>query len=241
MTKISQLSIGLGAISLSVLEAFSPLNIALNQPLSLMINHGAVYADVPYIPPVGGARPQHTEGSGARGCTKSVPVSLNLLAPSDHTASTTLSHPTFLWYIPHTTELPLVFTLASPHARQPIFRKELKADQQAGVMKMELPADNPGLEENKEYRWTVALVCNEQHPSENSFAYAWIKRVKANQEIKQLLSSKADNMKIASAYTHTGIWYDGLALLNQERMNNPQANVNFTSLLNQVGLYLSAF
>jgi hypothetical protein len=237
MTKITRMSIALGAASLSLLGAFSPMNITLNSFLSFTINDEAAHADMQYVPPAG-SRPQRTAGSGARGCTNSIPVSLNLLTPSDHTARTTLSHPTFLWHISHATSTPLVFTLTAPHAKQPIFQKRLQANQ-AGIMQLQLPADTVGLNQNQEYRWTVALVCSEKRPSQNINARAWIEMVEVSPELKRTLALSTDKTDMALAYTHSGIWYDGLALLNQERIEHPaekQATDSFTSLLNQIGL-----
>jgi len=227
--QLPKLSIALGTISLSLLGAFSPLGIT--------FSNGVADADIQYVPP-GGSLPQRTAGSGARGCTNSIPVSLNLLSPSDHTGRTTLSHPTFLWYVSHPTSAPVLFTLTSPKDKQPLFQKRLKATQ-AGIMELHLPANAVGLDENKQYRWTVALVCSEKRPSENINARAWIQRVAVTPELNKTLALTTDKTERAAAYTHSGIWYDGLALLNQERINHPgekQVNDSFTSLLNQVGL-----
>lgn len=50
-----------------------------------------------YNPPTSFGRIQRTHGAGSRGCNKmNTPVSLNLVAPTDHIATTVSSRPTSL-------------------------------------------------------------------------------------------------------------------------------------------------
>ncbi|BAZ16874.1 hypothetical protein NIES4071_87520 [Calothrix sp. NIES-4071] len=232
----------LGAASLSLLGAFAPVSISLNSQsqafLPVVIGDASAHAQLGnYVPPNGRGRMQRTEGSGARGCTNSIPVTLNLLTPSDHTARTTEARPTFLWHISNATTAPMVFTLTAPGQNQPIYQKRLKADK-AGIMKLELPELAPELGVGKEYRWTVAIVCNDKRPSQNINARAWIERVATTPQLKQKLAGARNDNERALAYTQEGIWYDGMSILNnlQSSRSNPKATELFTSLLKQVGL-----
>lgn len=227
MSKL-KLTAAIGAASLSLLSA-----------LPVVIGNAEAHAQLGgnYAPPAGRPRMQRTEGSGARGCTNSIPVTLNLLTPSDHTARTTSARPTFLWHISNATTAPMIFTLTAPGQNQPIYQQRLKADK-AGIMKLELPAQAPELGVGKEYRWTVALVCNDKRPSQNINARAWIERVAPTSQLQQKLAAAKNDNERALVYTQSGIWYDGMSILNnlQSSNLNPKATELFTSLLKQVGL-----
>lgn len=232
------------ALSLSLLGAFSTVNIALNNsesgvlPLTITNASASAGETQPYVPPSDRSRPQRTQGSGARGCTNSIPATLNLLTPQDHTARTTSARPTFLWHVSGATSAPMVFTITAPGSNQPIFQKRLKADK-AGIVRLELPQEAPELAVGKEYRWTVALICNEKRPSGNINARAWIERVSPTAELSRKLATTTNERDRAFAYTQSGIWYDGLGILNQLQSQNPreqQAFDTFVSLLEQVGL-----
>lgn len=240
---IQKLSAAVAIASLSTLGAFAPVSISFNNSqsqafLPVVIGDASAQAGMNYVPPGGGKLPQRTQGSGARGCTNSIPVTLNLLTPNDHAARTTSARPTFLWHISEKTTAPMIFTLTAPGSNQPIYQQRLKADK-AGVMKLELPAAAPELAVNKNYRWTVAIVCNEKRPSQNINARAWIERVPVTSELKQKLATAKTESDRALVYTSSGIWNDGLTILNQLQSTNPtskEASNLFASLLEQVGL-----
>ncbi len=233
----------IGVTSLSLLGAFAPLSIGFNNShafLPLTIGNGDARADETqaYVPPGGRSAPQRTQGSGARGCTNSIPVTLNLLAPGDHIARTTLAHPTFLWNVSGATSAPMIFTLTAPGSQEPIFQKQLKADK-AGIVQLEVPQISTPLAVGQQYRWTVALVCNQKRPSQNINARAWIERVASTPELTQKLATANNERDRAFIYTKSGVWYDGIAILNQLQATKPQdkqALNSFVSLLKQVGL-----
>ena len=191
-----------------------------------------------YVPPSDRTRPQRTEGSGSRGCTNSIPISLKLLTPNDHIARTVSARPTFFWYISDTTNVPIAFSLIEPGTTQPIFQQQLKADK-AGIMKAELPPNVPELAVGREYRWTVALVCSEKRPSENIYARAWIERMAISPELSQKLGTANTDRDRAIIYAQSGIWQDAVATLYKAHTANPgetQALNSLNTLLAQVGL-----
>ncbi|HAX78070.1 MAG TPA: hypothetical protein DCY88_20170 [Cyanobacteria bacterium UBA11372] len=232
MIKLKKLSTAAGLASLSVLGVLASIS-----QTSFPASANAAQVKQ-YVPPSNRERLQRTEGGGSRGCTNAAPVSLSLLTPKDHIARTVSAHPTFLWHISDATSAPLVFTLTERGANQPIFQQQLKADR-AGIMRLEIPPTAPRLEEGKEYRWTVTLVCNEKRPSENVYARAWIERVATPSNLDQKLAAASSEGDRAAIYAQSGLWYDAVATLDRVRTANPyekQASNLFVSLLEQVGL-----
>ena len=227
-----------------MLGVFAPISGAINRSsiLSSLLSSGseavASAAEPEYVPPAGRDRLQRTEGGGARGCTNSIPVSLNLLTPKDHIAQTVSAHPTFLWHMSDATSAPMVFTLVERNVGQPIFQKQLKADK-SGIVRLEMPQNAPALVEGKEYRWTVSLICSHKRPSENIYARAWIERVAIAPNLTQKLAAADSERNRALLYARSGIWYDALAILDKAHETDPrdrQTSNSFVSLLEQVGL-----
>lgn len=241
MRKFHQLFTGIGVGSLTLLGAFTSIGNQNTTLLNLSSSDGSIAnaAQVKqYVPPTDRPRPQRTEGSGSRGCTNSMPVSLKLLTPNDHIARTVSARPTFFWYLSDTTNVPMVFSLVEPGKSEPIFQQQLKADK-AGIVKVELPTNVPELAVGREYRWTVSLVCSQKRPSENVYARAWIERIAVSPELNRQLNSANSDRDRAIIYAQSGIWQDAVATLYKAHTANPgetQALNSLNTLLAQVGL-----
>lgn len=246
MLKFHNLLTRVGVSSLTLLGTFTLLGsqefgLSNNTFVSLSSSDGLIAnaAEVKqYVPPADRARPQRTEGSGSRGCTNSIPVSLKLLTPNDHIARTVSARPTFFWYLSDTTNVPMVFSLVEPGKSEPIFQQQLKADK-AGIIKVELPPNVPELAVGREYRWTVALVCSEKRPSENIYARAWIERIAISSELSQKLGTADSDRDRALIYARSGIWQDAVATLYKAHTANPgetQVLNSLNTLLAQVGI-----
>lgn len=184
-----------------------------------------------YIPPVGTKRRSRTTGAGARGCDRASNPDLQLLAPNNHVPTTISAHPTLFWYVSATT-LPVRFTLVEPGVIKPVADRRFRVTR-PGVVGVKLPSDVPGLVAGKQYRWTVAIVCDEERPSANTYAYGWISRVVATPELKSKLAKVSSNSQNRSlVYAHSGIWYDALSSSIMDYEANHQDEV-FSRLLTQ--------
>ncbi|WP_019505902.1 DUF928 domain-containing protein [Pleurocapsa sp. PCC 7319] len=190
-----------------------------------------------YRPPRGEKREQARKAGGSRGCRIPLRDTVTLLIPQDHTATTVSSHPTFFWHLSQKLSLPLRFTLLEP-GKKPILTKELKPE--PGIVALKLPQSSKPLEVGKTYRWTVTVICNDDKPSRNLFAQAWIERVSlatsnSNSENASNKSSCSDE------YAQVGIWYDALncaytaQLLQFQDINNDEMK-KFWSLLKDIDL-----
>jgi hypothetical protein len=212
------------------------LFLALTQPAMVL-----AHTQWGYTPPPDRTRPQRTQGGGSRGCPNIKPVALQLLVPNDHTARTTQSHPTFAWSLSDVPSVPVQFTLTESKATQPILVKELPV-KRSGIMQFTLPPDVSGLQVGKEYRWTVALVCNADRPSQNSYARAWIERVEPTARLTQILATAVSAETQAQGYAWEGFWYDALAaLLNAPASSSDRTGVSQSvqSLLRQAGVLIT--
>lgn len=190
-----------------------------------------------YLPPVGPSRESRTTGTGSRGCDRAGDTKLQLLVPDDHLPLTISERPTFFWYVSDTS-LPVRFTLVEPGVAEPIVDRTFKI-KRPGIVQITLPADASGLALNKEYRWTVSLVCNKERPSENTYAYSSIKRVAVTPALRSKLAGISQKEERSLVYAQSGIWYDALDNSFISYKNNTQSKVAkwyFSKLLTQVGL-----
>ncbi len=191
-----------------------------------------------YIPPFNRPFLQRTEGSGTRGgCEQAKDVYLQLLVPKDHVALTTTEHPAFLFYLSKLPTLPVHFTLIEVGKPEPILKKQVKVDQ-PGVVQLVLPTNVPKLRKNKQYQWTVSLICNQKHPAENIYAQAKFERVPIAPKLQQKIKVSEQSQK-AEIYAQAGIWYDAVATLYQAHIARPNSKalaLDFWELLNQADL-----
>ena len=190
-----------------------------------------------YRPPKGKTREQVRKAGGSRGeCNLPSNNTITLLVPQDHTPSTVLERPTFLWHLSQKVSLPLRFTLLEP-GQKPIFVEQLKP--KPGIVALKLPYNSPPLKIGKTYRWTVTIICNQKRPSRNMFAQAWIERVALPKE--ERLSNNTANTLCSLKYAREGIWYDALAC-NYSKLVRTQNNAGnsswqqFKTLLSEIDL-----
>jgi len=230
MTHKSLYIILAGAVSASML----PL-VFLTAPVAAQRNSSR--SIIAYRPPNRGA-PRTTVGAGSRGCPQSLNVTLSLLAPNDHVGLTSSSRPSFSWFVSDASPVPVEFALVEPGKAKPILVKQLKADKR-GIMELNLPKDAPGLSPDKEYRWSVSLVCNPIRRSNDVYAQSWIKFVPMPGATSNSLSEKSTTLEQARIFADGGYWYDALSALNlarQTQPNNPSISIAQKELLDQIGM-----
>lgn len=190
-----------------------------------------------YIPPPNPDRIQRTEAGGSRGCDGlDTSVSLTLLTPHNHVATTVSDRPTFLWHV--SALVPIRFALVEPGVSKPVMEKLIKA-KKPGIVELKVPPSVPKLVVGKEYRWTVSIPCNEQRPSENIYARAWIKRVASTPELAQKLRGVSQERQRAEIYASSGIWNNAISAIYTASNADPKDQLSskyFLELLNQVGL-----
>ena len=217
-----------GAVLLSALSAI-PTSIIPDSVARAGIFQG-------YNPPENFSRIERTQGAGSRGCSEGQPISLNLITPNDHVATTVSGHPTFMWHV--SAPAPMSFALVEPGVAKPVLEKQLKVEK-AGIVQLDLPQEIPQFVEGKEYRWTVSIVCDENNPSENIYARSWVKRVSITPSLKQKLAVATQERERAAVYAQNGVWYDASATIYKASQKAPRDHSTseyLTKLLQQVGL-----
>ena len=172
-------------------------------------------------------RRQARKSGGSRGsCPQKIKSGITLLVPEDHIPLTSSAYPTFAWYQEQKSSLPVKFTLLEP-GHKPIYSQELTITR-SGLIILSLPKTVSALEMGKKYRWSVSIICNPQHPSQNPYAEAWIERSSVSQLKTELLQESSCGF----SYAQLGIWYDAIAC-ELKRVNSEIADLNYLDILLQ--------
>lgn len=186
----------LAASTLSLLLAFTPLALA------------------KYKPPQGQRPPGgYTSTTGSRGgCEDMGNTLLTVLAPQAHIGQTATSHPTFAWFVPNFSSLPMEFTLYTyDSSNVPKIAEKIKLQTSPGIMSLSLAKDKPGLTKGQRYLWQVAILCDLNHPSNDLVAKAEIELVEIPKELIKQRPMVRDRLKMTKLLAEAGLWYDALA------------------------------
>lgn len=130
------------------------------------------------------------------------------------------------------------FTLVEPGVAKPLIDKQMNVGR-PGIVQLEIPQEAPELKEEKEYRWTASIICNENRPSENIYARAWIKCVTSSPSLEQKLDGVTKESERASVYAQSGIWSDAISTAykaSRKDTSDRLISKYFLELLEQIGL-----
>jgi hypothetical protein len=151
-----------------------------------------------------------------------------LIAPivPPHTGLTATTQPSIYWYLSSAWNGEIEFTINKIHSPEPALElilglPEDKDAREQGFHSVNLADFDLSLEENVEYEWFVAIVPDPMERTGDLIASGTIKYVKPDSQLAQQLQK--NDKEAYLAYLQNGIWYDGLALLNQaiESSQNP--------------------
>jgi Domain of Unknown Function (DUF928) len=192
----------------------------------LLPSIGLAQARIVYNPPPPKTEaPRKSEISATRGCDKDLIGSVTLFAPTDHTGLTTLARPTLLYSITKSISVPVILTVAAIDGREALVERQIVTNP-PGIKNFLLPPDVE-LEPNKEYVWTITLVCNPAKPSQDVNIQRGIRRVAVTPELNKQLSLANSPRDRSWVYARDGIWYDAIASASSE---------DWQDLLDQIGL-----
>lgn len=181
--------------------------------------------------------PVHTRGAASRGPEQL--KRLQAIAPRGNFGFTTDARPSILVYVPKNSAKLLKFGLKSPDGRKTLFKKEIPAPNQAGIIRLELgDAQTPSLELNKEYRWYVSLFDNVIDRSTAVTEEGRIERIQPDAKLQQQIKT-AKSDQLPALYADNSIWWNTVLTLHRLRRtqpNNAIVNQQWNSLLASVDL-----
>jgi Domain of Unknown Function (DUF928) len=144
---------------------------------------------------------------------------------------TTLSVPTFWFYVPYVTTSTAEFGIEN-EAGQTVYKKPVSLSGKPGIVSLSLASTAFSLEIGKRYHWYLDVYCSPQQPPVS--VDGWIKRVKLNATVKNQLA-KATLKQRATLYANNGIWYDYLTAAAELHRLDPKQN-DWAKILQSIGL-----
>ncbi len=163
--------------------------------------------------------PDRTRG----GCTIKDQKNKDLipLLPKSKIGRTISEYPIFFLYLPKTEAKVAEFVLQDDKGNQ-IYQTTLNINNSSGVIGVSIPTNQniSPLQIDKNYTWSVSLICDSDDRSKDVFEKRTVRRVEVSADIRSQLQ-KADPRLKAVIYAQTGIWQDALSTLVAARRVNP--------------------
>ncbi len=162
------------------------------------------------------------------------------LVPEKEAVLTISNSPTFLFYVPYTSDSPLKATFR--------LRKKEKNNLKYNVIPP-IPIELSGipgiirvrfqksLETNKPYYWSLSIGCgSSKDNSKNRKVQGILKKINSNSMIGSDRQRRMTSRELAASYRKAGILLDTLALLAENRKTDPQADKEWANLLQSLNL-----
>jgi Domain of Unknown Function (DUF928) len=193
--------------------------------------------------PPGRSIPKDSVGGASRNsgqCPQdSMEMDSHLMAvlPKTNQGLTVASHPTFFVYIPKTNAEKAFFSLQDENGNEH-YQAFVSIKGEDGVIKLKLPNEARDLEVGKNYRWSFAIMCDNNLRPDSPMVEGEIQRIEANSTLMGQLK-KATPIETASLYASAGIWHDTLSAIADLRNlqpNDTTLTTTWESLLSSQGL-----
>lgn len=246
------LALAVGCTSLLASQISSLADSATSKnPVKIQRNSAAIVSTtIHYTPPPPPPEPPpggRVLGGARRGTCPAFKPELTALVPfTQKTGSamdvwglTTVTHPTFWFYVPlpKNSAYPAEFVLQD-EAANPIYQTAIALPDKPGVMGVTLPKTVSPLALNKRYRWFFSIYCDKEQQSPPIYVEGVIQRVTLSQAIAQQLAT-AKPQQQSAIYAQNGIWYETLTTLAKLRLKNPEDSklqAEWRNLITSIGL-----
>lgn len=193
--------------------------------------------------------PESRVGGASRGSEEDKDLYVTVLAPCKAGVGLTLAQqPTLLWYLSKDTDKKIRIGINRLDEQRTIFLKTLRGPHKAGIQALDLSklVDErdrmAALEPGVRYEWVVTVVVSDKAGSNNPDAVGTVERIAADAELTKALQ-QPDALDRANALAERSVWYDSLALLQQEiarSLNDAELRMLRVGLLKQEHLIEAA-
>ncbi|MGI9435712.1 MAG: DUF928 domain-containing protein [Geminicoccaceae bacterium] len=154
--------------------------------------------------------PKVTDAGGVRAMTKA--PKLLLIAP-EQLARTSSPAPTLYWYTSRATATPVYFTLTldDPDVSEPIIVAEIGSYDGPGIYPISLADYGITLEDNRRYRWSVAVASADGTYSEEPDAQTLLEYRSST----ALNAAPAAPLDQVASFANEGYWYDAIDIVSK--------------------------
>jgi hypothetical protein len=150
-------------------------------------------------------------------------LTLTVLAP-EHVGLTTKAQPSLFWYQSKANQTRFELTISESKNPEPVLEVKFHSMPSDGIQRLRLADYDKTLKPGVEYRWSVAMVLDEENRSKDLVASGVIKRIEPPESLKKRLTGAAD-ADLPFIYADEGIWYDSLEALSDMIDRQPTQQV----------------
>ncbi|BAY21722.1 hypothetical protein NIES2100_14790 [Calothrix sp. NIES-2100] len=186
-------------------------------------------------------KPGRVRAAASRGaCFQNAQVFIPLIPTSKEAQHTTKDHPTFLFYIPQTSKTlaGLEFALREDENSDPLYKETFPPVEQAGIVSVTLPANQPALTAGKEYTWTFAMICDPNNRDQDIYQEGKIQLLQ-DENIAAQIEETPKPLDRAVLYATAGFWENAISILadlRRQNPSNPEIQQYWADLLKSVNL-----
>ncbi len=218
--------------------------------LSVPVWHTASYAKakVTFNPPRNQA-PRSTTGGASRdsnvcgiSTAKNSSTVVTPLLPNTNIGLTATVRPNIFVYVPQTIAKKAFFSVQDENTNH-YYQTTIDLPEKPGVMEIKFPDSAPELKTNKNYKWSLAVICGESLEPDSPLVSGWIRRVENNHNLRNQPTnqenSKNSLLESISKLASNGLWYDSLTALAQlirEQPSNQNLADSWEELLKSANL-----
>lgn len=251
------------------MHKFTPayaIALALLVPTAAIATHNNIQQNIPqqvsakprYTPPpfpTSGTPTGRARGAAGRGSSCGFQLPLTALAPAVEKnvgkgkatyvwGQTIAAHPTFWFYLPTaSSSLRSVEFVLQDDLDNDIYRSTVNLPAKPGIIGVQLPSTKPPLSLDRNYHWflktEMTVSCNRQNPTVlKDSVEGWVRRVSPTNAIAKQLETATPQQQI-DLYAQQGLWYDAIATLAQQRLQQPEdatLKANWNGLLQSANL-----
>ncbi len=183
----------------------------------------------------GASRDGSVSVAACSGARSGMGQSVTPVLPTTNIGFTLSEHPTVFVYVPLSSARKAFFSVQDEDNNH-VYQTDINLPSQPGVMQLKLPPSAPPLKANKNYKWSLVMICTADLEPDSPVVSGWIRRVGYKTNIR---NNKTITLDSVSKLAETGIWYDTLATLAQLRSSQPNNQLlaaSWQDLLSSVGL-----
>jgi hypothetical protein len=162
---------------------------------------------------------------------------LEVLSP-DHMGWTSKASPTLYWRLSEATNLPIEIVITDDVSVEPLLETRLTGSQASGIHGLSLAGQGIELVPDTTYRWSVALVLDEENRSRDRFAGSALLYRPPGAVAAEALAAAGPG-RLAHGYADQGYWYDAFdqfTLWLEAEPRDARLLEHRAALLEQVGI-----
>ena len=162
---------------------------------------------------------------------------LEVLSP-DHMGWTSKASPTLYWRLSEATNLPIEIVITDDVSVEPLLETRLTGSQASGIHGLSLAGQGIELVPDTTYRWSVALVLDDENRSRDRFAGSALLYRPPGAVAAEALAAAGPG-RLAHGYADQGYWYDAFdqfTLWLEAEPRDARLLEHRAALLEQVGI-----